>query len=393
MRSFLWVGFVVVSQLACACGTGSKGGGETPERTRGGASDPMDVKPQVPQKAPTVKSCTTYEGYLEIDPVRYGKGVQGVTVYTKEGRGVGITLWYGKEHMQYIGKRVVICGGMAYTSSDPRAQRARYFKVESIKLAPGEKPYDSVPTEVPHPRVITSGAEMAALPGGWGVAVGKATYAWEDKGKSSDGPTRTVAKVTLTLSDGTTISKHLWQMVSADSTEYRSGSIGTMLFRYSRSRKEASAFKYCTGRYPWCGMKRRPFKALLNRFIKGGYTVYEKKVDVGYLAIWGNRYAFTASKNLPSGALKKRLPFVRKPKGTMKLVYAKGVSPEAEMKSLTRDRVVARITFNGRDAFEIRVGNKGGRLFFHSTVSELQYWSVEKSLWIPPPTTKSPKKL
>jgi hypothetical protein len=260
--------FVFAGFSACS---GSEKKGEKPETSKN-IGNPIDstkspvsekkTKPPAIKKSKNLKDLKTYTGYLEIDPFRYGKAVQGVTVYTASGKSIGIEMRYNKGHMQYMNKKVVITGGMANSSNDPRVQSYSYFKVESIKLAPGEKPYAVIPSVIPPPPVVKSEKDIKNLPGGWGVAIGKCEFIPDPKNKTRKDNSMIINKVILKLDDGFKITKHLYHMVSTGSKDYKNGAYGTIIFKYYANRdKKIYTFKFCTGKQKLCRIKPRIYKS------------------------------------------------------------------------------------------------------------------------------------
>ncbi len=201
------------------------------------------TEPAAPEMAPKEKLLTA-TGLLEIAPIVYGKRQQPVTVYT-EGNPHLLTMWYEKEHLRYANKRVVITGNWA--DFNPEGQSFRYFKTESITLAPGEVPHDNVPDGPPPPPLVRSMTEIAQLKGGWGVAFGKAKYHYDPKNS------KVIEKVTVVLDDSFEITKYLWRHVTP--SRYEQDGKATILFRRARDKSNRlSPMEFCLGHDRRCGM-------------------------------------------------------------------------------------------------------------------------------------------
>jgi hypothetical protein len=344
-------------------------------------------------KVKPVANEKSYTGFLEIDPIRYGKGMQTVTVHTSSGKSIGIAIRYRKEHMQFINKRVNITGAMAQTSSDPRAQSASYFRVTSLTLAPGEKSYAAIPKELPHPPLVYTEKEIKKLPGGWGVAVGKTEFFPDLKIEKKKLPHRIITKVILTLKDGFKITKYLHHMVSRDSDAYTNGTTGTLLFRYTpKWDKKISPYRFCHGNYKWCGMKQQPYKRPIKLWIKGRYNVLEGKRRVGFLYLYENNYEYIPESEKPSKSMILRFPFFKKRKGSTKITYEKGITLSLEVEKLQKNQIVATINFTKKSSFYIRMSSDAKAFNFHSKVSEFQTWSITKSLSNEKPKKKNRKR-
>lgn len=238
MRRITWCTLVVVGlPIGVACSSAKK--------AAPGQSVKQGAKPAA-LRVPAEAKAKTYVGYLEIDPLVYGKGVQAVRVHTASGRAIGVAIRYRAEHLRFVNKRVVITGKMARSSDDPRVQSYRYFRVDKIALAPGETPHQTPPTEVPAPPVARSRNDLEGLPGAWRVAYGVASYRYSQKNP------KIIEKVSLKLSDGFAIDKHLWRMVTPK--RYKSGETATLLVRYNRRAKRYSAHAFCRGEVRRCGV-------------------------------------------------------------------------------------------------------------------------------------------
>lgn len=210
------------------------------------------IKPQYSlNKIQEEEQCT---GYLRIDPIKYSKGIQGVTVFCLDGRQLRIAIRYRPEHLQYVNKKVRVSGHMTQSGDDRYVQSYGYFQVTHLDLSPDETPYANLPTEVPPPPIIRNEKELRALPEEWGVAFGVCAFTDQvDRDKSGH---RIIEKVDLKLSDGFIISKHLWRMVSQSSDKYKNGAKASMLFKHQpRMDNGVNPFEFCLGENPRCGMK------------------------------------------------------------------------------------------------------------------------------------------
>jgi len=276
----------------------------------------------------------------------------------------------------------VVIGGMARSSSDPRAQAYTYFKVHSIVLAPGEKPWPTVPKEVPPPPVVNSKADIDKLRGAWGVAVGTVTYHVDPKNVRPDALTHVVAKAVLTLSDGFKLEKHLWHMTGVDSPDYVNGSTATMVFKHSPAWKDHpfSVMKYCRGNFPRCGQVKQPAVVTLGHLVSGDYVVKERSKELGRLRLVSGKTLFLPAKKVkPSAAVRKRFPFFKKPRGTYTTAWLRGIVPGHDVSKMAPNQMLARITLDGKHPFLLRMGPKGTTIEFHSMKGELETWSLVRS--------------
>ncbi len=372
------VPFLALLTLLSGSCTSKSGGVDGPGPAQTGA----DAKAPAPKVPALPKGMQRYEGYLEIDPFRYGKAVQAATVHTTDGKRIGIEMRYTAEHLKFVNKRVVVVGGMARSSSDPRAQAYTYFKVHALTLAPGEKPWPTPPTAVPAPPVVHSKAEIDKLPGAWGVAVGTVTYQVDPKSVRPDALTHVIEKAVLTLSDGFKLEKHLWHMTGVDSPDYVNGSTATMVFKYSPSWKDHpfSIMKFCHGEFPRCGQVKQPAILTLGHLVSGDYAVKERTKDLGRLRLISGKTLFVpAPKAAPSATVKKRFPFFTKHRGTYTVAWLRGIVPGHDVNTMAKNQMLARITLDGTHTFLLRMGQKGDTLEFHSTKGELQTWSVSRA--------------
>jgi hypothetical protein len=239
---------IAILSFSCSQNTDSKSGKD--KKT----DDLIDSKKSL-VSSKKEKNLKKYTGFLEIDPFRYGKGTQGVTVYTAKGKSIVIEMRYGKEHLQFLNKNVVITGAMASTSTDKSPQGYSYFKTQSIKLASGETPHVIIPTKIPPPPMVYSEKDIKNLKGRWGIAVGKMEIFLDKKIKKHRRKNVVIEKVILTLKDGYKIEKHLYLASSTDSKEYKTGQAGSMIFKYVPNWKEQIIpHKFCPGKQKRCGM-------------------------------------------------------------------------------------------------------------------------------------------
>jgi len=200
-----------------------------------------------------------FAGYLEIDPYPSGKAVQGTRVLTKDGREYLLAIRRYRPYLKFVNRWVTGTGYHHRSSYDPRAQSIGMFTTLSLRLADGQQPHSTTPTQVPHPPRARSKAELERLPGRWALLIEKPAYELE-KPRSANTPLQVVKSVTMTLPGGLQIKKHLWLGVSPQSARRMlAAEQATLVVRISRrdGKLTVSASKHCEGMALRCGMGKR----------------------------------------------------------------------------------------------------------------------------------------
>ncbi|MFH2009049.1 MAG: hypothetical protein ABI333_20835 [bacterium] len=259
-RFSVLVVFVITSHAACSSGKPK----ESAVADRA-VVDEMSVMAQgtgMSRAARTVevggreRDVVTVSGYLEMDPFPTGKALQGTRIITKDGRAYLLSVRPIKEYFQYLGKWVVGTEYHTRSSDDPRAQSIGLFKMLTIGLAPGQKPYATVPTRIPHPPVVKSKIELETLPGRWALIVGKPTYKL-NKSLSARVPHLIIDSATVALPDGFVVQKHLYRMVAKQrAAELLKATKATVVVRVSKYEKKLKVYpvRFCYDERLDCGM-------------------------------------------------------------------------------------------------------------------------------------------
>ena len=94
------------------------------------------------------------EGRILTSPVSGGKRLQAVCLENDAGASVLIGYRPDPSLYQFEGKRVVVVGTVsnpALASPERQAVLGWHLSISQIALAPGERPYDPLPTELPPP--------------------------------------------------------------------------------------------------------------------------------------------------------------------------------------------------------------------------------------------------
>lgn len=195
-----------------------------------------------------------HTGYLEIAPYTRGKNTRSVTVHCPNKERVMIDVHYDKKYLEFVNKGVVIEGGPPPPPEDDRIQRAIYFHVSDIELAPGEKPWDPPPARAPAPALVTSQADIDALKGAWGMATGSATFVFEPP-LSQKAEMYTLTRTLVSLTDGTQLSHTPYRAVhKTNIPRYENAKQATILFETTQNGKRVS-HKSCLGEAPRCGVE------------------------------------------------------------------------------------------------------------------------------------------
>jgi hypothetical protein len=102
------------------------------------------------------------------------------------------------KYFRFLDKRVVVHGRPYWPGADTQHVSATHFALDSIELAPGEDPYESVPTQVPLPPIVRTRDGLEQREGRWArvVSVVRAV---------DDDPDGYLAVARLEMMDGTPI--------------------------------------------------------------------------------------------------------------------------------------------------------------------------------------------
>ena len=198
--------------------------------------------------APTYGAEVEREALYLIDPVAGSKRLQAVSLHFDEGEPWILHYRPMRGELQYADKRVTV-RGRPYTNS-PLVQSVMgtHFEMASIALAPGETPWDPVPTEIPAPAQVRTAAELEARSGLWAHCVGHLTRYGPLPGDSfwSTG--------SFTLEDGTAVD--LPQLSTDTAFGDLVGKQATVLGRVSKEggRLVLHARKICAGTVGRCHM-------------------------------------------------------------------------------------------------------------------------------------------
>ena len=194
----------------------------------------------------------SYIGYLEIDPIRGGKGKQAATLHTLDGKRLILAQRYRPIHLELANLRVVVHGHITQSSTDEAPQGYSYLETEHIRMAPGQSEHDPPLKQVPSPPVARSKQDLDRLPGVWRMAMGTCRFTLAPLSSGSNG--RVVERVDLELEDGYVLTKDLHLAVEAD-TRYVDGAKGSMLVELGPPPEKAPIpMAFCVGEDRRCGM-------------------------------------------------------------------------------------------------------------------------------------------
>jgi hypothetical protein len=111
------------------------------------------------------------EGQYEVDPIPGGKRLQGSWLVLDDGRRYVVSYRPVPEYFAFLDKRVVVQGRPYWPGRDTQHVGATHLAIDSIELAPGQVPYESVPTEVPQPPIVRTGDALDRREGRWARVV------------------------------------------------------------------------------------------------------------------------------------------------------------------------------------------------------------------------------
>ena len=132
--------------------------------------------------------------------------------------------------------------------------------------------------------------------------------------------------------------------------------------------------------------------------IQGTYAVYfgQDLTPIGYLTLSSGQYSFASNTHSAQNvkSTESRFFFISQLKGTYYTEYVGSIKANSVLENLDDNDTLAKILFNEASTetqsrglpndivnrtFLIRNNQQGASLYFHSTVSELEFWRIEKS--------------
>jgi hypothetical protein len=125
-----------------------------------GQEEPIEA-PEEDPFAPTFERVTR-EARYRISPVAGGKRLQAVSLDFDDGEAWIRAYRPLRSELRFAEKRVVVTGRPYWPSSNVQAVIDTHFELESIELAPGETPWDPVPTLIPPPPFARTAAQATA---------------------------------------------------------------------------------------------------------------------------------------------------------------------------------------------------------------------------------------
>lgn len=112
------------------------------------------------------------EARFVIDPIMGSKRLQAVSLQFDDGDAWILRYRPRPEDLEWVDKRVVVTGRPYENSPEVQSVMATHFELETLELAPGERPHDPIPTELPSPPMVKTPDELAACVGQWVQLVG-----------------------------------------------------------------------------------------------------------------------------------------------------------------------------------------------------------------------------
>lgn len=101
---------------------------------------------------------------------------------------------------------------------------------------------------------------------------------------------------------------------------------------------------------------------------------------LGTLTVDGTSYHFDA---VPSAEISSwaqdQLCFFEQPVGEVAFEYETDVSPDNDIRTFENDDILLKVRVSCGKIFLIRVNQNGKELYWHSVVSEIQFYSIRKS--------------
>ncbi len=142
-------------------------------------------------------------------------------------------------------------------------------------------------------------------------------------------------------------------------------------------------------------VKTQANRGEVGQAMEGDYAVYHggAQEPTGHLSLSGGRYVYRPVAGASQEpALGQRFFFVRHLEGTYRVEYYGNVASKSVLKALDDHDILLTVFFDAPDAknhtpdphsdtdrvFLIRNDKAASRLYFHSTVSEVQNWRVDK---------------
>ena len=132
--------------------------------------------------------------------------------------------------------------------------------------------------------------------------------------------------------------------------------------------------------------------------VQGTYTVYfgQDSTPIGYLTLSSGQYSFESNTHSAQNvkSAESRFFFISHLKGTYYTEYYGSIKANSVLENLDDNEILAKILFTEASTktqsrslpndivnrtFLIRNNQQDASLYFHSTVSELELWRIEKS--------------
>ncbi len=153
-----------------------------------------------PSYEPTFGEPVEREALYVVAPVAGGKRLQAASLHFDDGEAWIRSYRPVAAELQYAEKRVVVTGRPYTNSPYVQSVAGTHFELDTIALAPGETPYDPIPTRIPAPPFVEDRAALEARVGLWAHCLGTLT-SLEAPGDDSPWWGRGV----LTLTDGSAV--------------------------------------------------------------------------------------------------------------------------------------------------------------------------------------------
>jgi hypothetical protein len=197
----------------------------------------------------------TFEARLDIDRLAGGKRFQGTVLYLDSGQVLVAAYRPIPRYFEFVDKRVVVTGRHYMPSPDVQHVSGLHFSIESIKLAPGETPYDPKPVELPTPASVRRGDQLEPLHRRW-----VQLFARLDAGRLK--PDDYWSDVVLKLADGVPVSATVYQTSFKNKWKPLIGREVTVIGKLAVEGPEGQRryalqgpLSICRGKVPRCGME------------------------------------------------------------------------------------------------------------------------------------------
>ncbi len=130
-------------------------------------SETTPAAPEADPYAPTYGEPVEFEALYVVSPVAGSKRLQGGSLELDDGESWIVSYRPIRSQLQYVDRRVTVRGRPYWNSPMVQSVGGTHFEVESMELAPGESPYDPLPTELPAPPQVRTLEELRARLGRW----------------------------------------------------------------------------------------------------------------------------------------------------------------------------------------------------------------------------------